>query len=79
MMWEAGFVDIAFRDLSRNVRKTWPIIVGRMAKRLLRDREAWHFMFHGPNRVYGMTIFRIWAAYYLGVMRYGLFIGKKPC
>jgi tocopherol O-methyltransferase len=79
MMWESGLVDIAFRDLSRNVRKTWPMIVGRMAKRLLHDREAWHFMFHGPNRVFGITVFRIWAAYYLNVMRYGLFTCKKPC
>ncbi len=77
MMWESGFTDITFRDLSRNVRKTWPIIVGRMAKRLLHDREAWHFLFNGPNRVFGITIFRIWVAYYVGAMRYGLFTAVK--
>lgn len=79
MMWESGFTDITFRDLSRNVRKTWPIIVGRMAKRLLWDREAWRFLFNGQNRIFGITIFRIWAAYYLGAMRYGLFTCSKPC
>lgn len=78
MMWESGFENITFRDLSRNVRKTWPVIVGRMAKRLTHDREAWRFLFHGQNRVFGITIFRIWAAYYLGVMRYGLFTCVKP-
>ena len=79
MMWESGFTDITFRDLSRNVRKTWPIIVGRMAKRLTHDREAWRFLFTGPNRVFGITVLRIWAAYYLGAMRYGLFTCSKPC
>ena len=76
---EAGFMDVTFEDYSRNVKRTWPIIVGRMAKRLLWDRSAWAFLFSGArNLEFGKSIFRIWLAYELGSMRYGLFTATKP-
>jgi tocopherol O-methyltransferase len=31
-----------------------------------------------PNRVFAKTVLRIWLAYTLGSMRYGLFSGRKP-
>jgi len=75
----AAFADIAYEDYSRNVMRTWPIVVGRMAKRLTWDREAWAFLFSGArNREFGKTVFRIWMAYKMGCMRYGLFTARKP-
>ncbi len=78
MLWESGFKDVRFQELSDNVKKTWSIIIGRMAKRLTWDREAWRFLFRGPNRVFARTALRLWAAYRTGSMRYGLFTATKP-
>lgn len=78
-MTAAGFEEIAFEDYSRNVRRTWPIIVGRMARRLLWDLSAWRFLFSGARNVdFGKTIFRIWLAYRTGCLRYGMFTARKP-
>ena len=75
----AGFRDVSFEDYTLNVRRTWRIIVGRMARRLMWDRSAWTFLFSGGrNLAFGKTIFRIRLAYRLGSMRYGLFIAGKP-
>jgi tocopherol O-methyltransferase len=74
----AGFQVAAFHDLSRNVKRTWSIIIGRMAKRLTRDPEARRFLLNGANRVFGKTIFRLWIAYRTGSLRYGLFVATRP-
>lgn len=75
----AGFVDVAYRDYSQEVKRTWPIIIGRMAKRLTHDGEARAFLFRGPeNRLFAKTVVRIWLAYETGAMRYGLFTARKP-
>jgi len=75
----AGFTDIAFREYSQEVKQTWPIIIGRMARRLLWDSEARAFLFNGPeNRLFAKTVVRIWLAYETGAMRYGLFTARKP-
>ncbi len=75
---DAGFTDIRFQDFTRNVKRTWPIIVGRMVKRLLWDKEAWRFLFRGPNTVFGLTVLRMAIAYNTGSLRYGLFTATKP-
>lgn len=75
----AGFVEVSFIDLSAQVRKTWPIILGRMLRVLLRDVSAWRFLLKGPeNRVFARTVLRIWLAYNVGAMRYGLFSAARP-
>lgn len=75
----AGFVDVAFEELSREVSRTWTLCAVRMARRLARDPEARRFLLRGPeNRVFAKTLLRIWTAYRLGTMRYGLFTARKP-
>ena len=70
---------VRFDDWSNQVWRTWPICAGRMAKRLLHDKEAWRFLMGGPeSRVFARSVLRIWLAYRLGWLRYGLFVaGKK--
>lgn len=76
---EAGFRDIEFVDYTRQVKRTWPIIIGRMARRLLWDGAAWAFLLGGPqNRVFAITCLRMWIAYETGALRYGLFTAAKP-
>lgn len=74
----AGFSDVRFQDFTSNVKRTWPIIIGRMAKRLMRDKEAWQFLFRGSNTVFGLTVLRMAIAYNTGSLRYGLFTATKP-
>lgn len=74
----AGFVQVQFQDFTRNVKRTWPIVIGRMAKRLLWDKEAWKFLFGGSNTIFGLTVLRMAIAYNTGSLRYGLFTATKP-
>jgi tocopherol O-methyltransferase len=74
----AGFTELNVQDLTRNVKRTWPIIIGRMAKRLAWDREARQFLFKGEDRVFARTVLRMAAAYSFKSLRYGLFSATKP-
>jgi tocopherol O-methyltransferase len=79
MLVAAGFQDLGFEDLTRKVKKTWRICALRClttisSHRLLRQR---FFDSTFPNRVFAKSVLRIWLAYTLGSMRYGLFSGRK--
>lgn len=76
----AGLVGVSFEDLSAQVKKTWPICAGRFFLELCRQPRYAQFLFnrHAPNRIFALTIFRIWLAYQTGSMRYGIFVGHKP-
>ncbi len=76
---EAGFEDIEFEDYTKKVKRTWPIIVARCARRMMWDRSAWAYLFSGARSLdFGRSIFRIGLSYQLGCMRYGLFTATKP-
>ncbi|MFO7169322.1 MAG: methyltransferase domain-containing protein [Chloroflexota bacterium] len=75
----AGLARESFEDLSAQVRRTWPICIGRALRGLwrhphyrafLRDRSR-------PNRVFLWAMPRLWAAYLTGSMRYGLFAARR--
>lgn len=36
------------------------------------------FSSRNPNRIFALTLFRIWLAYELGIQRYGIFSAEKP-
>lgn len=79
MLAEAGFTDISYDDLSRQVPRTWTLVIRRIAARLLTDPEARRFLrSHPRNLEFGLSLFRIRAAYAFGAMRYGLFTACKP-
>jgi tocopherol O-methyltransferase len=75
----AGFMIERVDDVSAQVKKTWPICVGRFLVRLLREPRYARFLFsqHRRNRIFALTIFRIWIAYNTGAMRYGIFTAQK--
>jgi tocopherol O-methyltransferase len=74
----AGFRGVEFRDLTAEVARTWPAIVARVLRRLTWDVESWRYLLGRPrNAIFGITIFRIAAAYRMGSMRYGLFSAEK--
>jgi tocopherol O-methyltransferase len=76
----AGFVVDSFEDLSTRVRRTWALCTGRMARKLLIQPRYGRYLLdaHARNRIFALTVLRIWIAYLTGSMRYGLLTAYKP-
>lgn len=75
----SGFSDIAFADLTARVKKTWTIGTARIVRRFFSDAGFRHFLSNPefPNRIFVNAVFRIWLAYRIGAMRFGLFCAYK--
>ncbi len=71
----AGFRVGTVQDLTDQVWRTWPIVVGRFVRRAACDPRYRSFLLdpNRRNRMFALTIGRIWAAYRIGALRYGLF------
>ncbi len=76
----AGFTNYQFHDYAHQVKKTWPLCAWRTVKGFFTKPHYRRFLFSAknPNRIFALTLFRIWLAYELGVMRYGVFSADKP-
>ncbi|MBA2623579.1 MAG: class I SAM-dependent methyltransferase [Chthoniobacterales bacterium] len=75
----AGFRLEKFEDLTRRVEGTWPAIVRRLLTKFATEPGYLRFLFsrHAKNRVFAVTIPRIWLAYRVNAMRYGIFTFVK--
>lgn len=75
----AGFGRLNFEDLTRGVERTWPAIVRRLLAKLVTTPRYARFLFnrHAHNRIFALTILRIWIAYRIDAMRYGIFTFEK--
>jgi tocopherol O-methyltransferase len=75
----AGFDVVQVEDLSGAVKGTWPRCARGVAARLLRDARYRRFLFSAAsrNRVFALTLLRIWTAYETGAMRYLLFVARR--
>ena len=75
MIENAGFQNVEFLDLTRNVKKTWTVCALRVIKKSLVDPAFRRRLFDQEftNRVFAKTLFRIRLAYETGAMRYGIF------
>ncbi|HJZ56274.1 MAG TPA: methyltransferase domain-containing protein [Gemmataceae bacterium] len=80
LLAEAGFAVEAVTELSRQVRKTWGICLRRALGKVFTDPVARAYLFStaSRNRVFLLTVGRIWAAYRTGAMRYLVFRARKP-
>lgn len=76
----AEFDDVTCEDVSAKVEKTWPNCAWRFVKALFRRPSYVRFLLdsHNDNRIFALTMFRIWMAYRTGAMRYGIFAAVKP-
>ncbi len=76
----AGFTNYQFNDYAQQVKKTWPLCAWRTVKGFFTKPHYRSFLFSSknPNRIFALTLFRIWLAYELGVQRYGVFSADKP-
>ena len=75
----AGFKLQEFRDLTQSVARTWLAIVRRLLVKFATDPRYLRFLFapHANNRIFALTILRIWIGYRVGAMRYGIFTFVK--
>src|SRR5262245_56136242 len=75
----AGFGVEAVADISREVRGTWSICLRRAVGRFFRDSATRAFLFSSAsrNRVFPLTMARIWLAYRTGAMRYLVFRARR--
>jgi tocopherol O-methyltransferase len=75
----AGLQPVGFQDVSRQVKATWLICASRAVAAFVRDPEARRFLLRdgGPNRIFALTVFRIWLSYEVGAMRYGILTFEK--
>lgn len=75
----AGFAPEQFEDVTRRVERTWPAIVRRLLVKFATSPRYLKFLFspHENNRVFALTILRIWLAYRTNSMRYGVFTFVK--
>jgi tocopherol O-methyltransferase len=76
----AGLVVDGAEELSAQVKGTWPRCAAGVATRVVRDPRYRRFLAsaRNPNRVFALTLLRIWAAYEVGAMRYLLFTAHRP-
>ena len=65
--------------MSARVRKTWSICLVRVLGYILGRPKYLRFLVNPGerNRVFLATMVRIWLAYAVGAMRYGLFKARK--
>lgn len=76
----AGLVPIDSLEVGRRVKRTWPTCIVRGLKGLLTRADYRRFLTRGgtPNRAFALTLFRIWLAYELGAMGYGILTAIRP-
>ncbi len=76
----AGLVPLRVEDISRQVRRTWSICARRLWWNLSTRPAYWRFLLQrkSSHSVFLLSVYRILVAYYVGAMRYGLFVMEKP-
>lgn len=72
---DAGFRLEKFQDVTRQIARTWPMIVRVFVWNLLRKPSYIRFILDpkSKNAIFGLTIVRLWIAFRTGAMRYGVF------
>jgi tocopherol O-methyltransferase len=77
---QAGFRNLEWQDITGRVKRTWLLVVVRLATRLLRERRYRRFLLNPRrrNRLFALTTLRIWLAYNFGALHYGIFVFHRP-
>lgn len=73
----AGLRPVGYRDVSRQVARTWTICLGRFARAVLTDRDTRRRVMAARNRLFALSLPRLILAYRSGAMRYGVFTWAK--
>ncbi len=76
----AGFAELHTADLTAGVRRTWSVVLLRLAGRLLTRRDYRRFILNASaeDRVFALTSARIWLAFRTRCFRYGFSVWQRP-
>ncbi|WP_141735988.1 SAM-dependent methyltransferase [Oligoflexus tunisiensis] len=79
LMEEAGFELTLAQDVAPQVKKTWAICCSRLAKKVVTDSAYRKFLWNHPakDKVFALTLFRLYAAFETHAMSYWIFAGQK--
>jgi cyclopropane fatty-acyl-phospholipid synthase-like methyltransferase len=71
----AGFKIERVQDVTRGIARTWPLVLRTSLLNLAHKPAYVRFLFnrHARNRIFALTIVRLWLAFRSGAMRYGVF------
>ncbi len=75
----AGLTVERFDDVSRQVQRTWSVVIGRALRALATDRDVQRFLLDSsePDRIFARTVLRLWLAYRIGALRYGWLVATR--
>lgn len=76
----AGFELAGYRDIGSQVGRTWRIVAARLARRFVTDPWLRRLILSDAtrNRIFLLSIPRLWVALRTGAMPYGVFTFVKP-
>lgn len=79
-MERSGAVLTEFRDLTTLARRTWPVAIRRTLGGFLVHPRFARYLLNAQSgqRIFLLTMFRIWMAYRVGAMRYCLLKAYRP-
>ncbi len=77
---QAGFQITHQSEHARQVKKTWAICAGRLARKLVVDPTYRSFILLAPSseKIFALTLLRLWLAFENGAMKYWIFLAEKP-
>ncbi len=76
---QCGFIVESCEELSAQVRRTWTVAIRRMIHGLGTRTDYWRYLLDGRNRerIFGLTVVRLWLAYRMGALRYGILTARR--
>jgi tocopherol O-methyltransferase len=74
---DAGLLPVGYRDVSRQVARTWTVCMRRFARAVLTDRDTRKLALNARNRLFALSLPRLILAYRCGAVRYAIFTWQK--
>ena len=78
MLEEAHFTGVSIELVGHQVRRTWTLIALDVLRELT-GRRGWAYLLGSTrrHRRFAFTVFRLWLAYRVGAMDYGVIVAWK--
>jgi tocopherol O-methyltransferase len=80
LLQAVGFQVEQVQDVSTQVQRTWSVAIQRLLVALASDAQTWRYLLdaHRRERIFAWTVARLWLAYRIGTLRYGIFTAQRP-
>jgi tocopherol O-methyltransferase len=80
LMQAVGFQVEQVQDVSAQVQRTWTVAIRRLLVALGSNAQTWRYLLDAQRgeRIFAWTVARLWLAYRVGALRYGIFTAQRP-